>query len=796
MKQHAFLAKAGRTSRLAAVTGQHGIPVSRRCAVLKAALYSTLPLLALALASPAYAQTTVSTSAPGTPSGDQGAALETIVVTASKSRSALQETPIAVSQLSAVELDKSNITTFSELNGQLPGLVINQVGGDPLNISVRGLGFPGIQNASSQPGVSFNENGVYIASPFALNSDFLDVDQIELLRGPQGTVLGQNSDGGALNLTTIQPKLGEYSGYGDISYGSYNLVRARAAANLPVGDTAALRIAVQQNQHDGWSKETKVAGQPDYPVSDENAITARITGLWQPTDKLSITAWAEHYKDGSNGPAQKNIFDPDPDPRRITGDYPQRNDVQSDIFALQADYDFDFATLKTIGSYQYVSSFFAAAADKLDLTTALKQYGVHDVIPVSARDENAFTGEVDLVSTPGTQFDWIVGAFILHQDVNQGVVEFTPKVAGTNFAGSLSLTPTTDQGEVANGLSFESRSTEKHNSESIYGQITYHITDALDFTGGARLTHDSASGSVSNSYAVPKLLSAGFDAITGKAEFQYKITPQNSAYAMFSSGVKPGGTDLNTSALVVPQTFKPEYVNAYELGSKNDFMDHRLRLNVSAFYNDISNYQVESEDTIPFQGGIDYLKKAYTYGLEAEGSALLPDDIRLDGNFALTQGTADSDDRLLDPVLAQQINRQLGLFSPRDLAARGAAFQSVKGKNLPNIAPFSSSFSISKNFDMGDLGSVSARAQFIYRTSYDARIFNVPSIDKVPPSRQWNLYFSYDPPSSFWYAEFLVVNLTDSDSIATRFGDNFGQGEVSNLYIPPRQFIARLHASF
>ncbi len=279
--------------------------------------------------------------------------IEEVTVTSEKRRTNLQKTPTAISSISPRTLDQQNAVSLLDLDARLPGIVIATTGNNPPAITIRGAGFQGLQNASSQPGVSINENGIYIASPYAFSSDFLDLAQIDVLRGPQGTVFGQNSDGGAINVTTIQPVLGVYDGVGDVSYGSYNYVRSRAAVNIPVGDTIAVRLIAEQEQHDGWGYATEVPDSAKYPLSDEDSTTFRANVLWQPNDRIAVTLWGEIYQNSSDGPEFKNILDPNPDPRVVTQDFPGRDDTRSNIVAAIASYRFDQATLKSLSSWQY-----------------------------------------------------------------------------------------------------------------------------------------------------------------------------------------------------------------------------------------------------------------------------------------------------------------------------------------------------------------------------------------------------------------------------------------------------------
>ena len=356
---------------------------------------------------------------------DDHTVIEEVVVTAQKVSTNLQKTPIAVTALSGSTLDRLQIVAPKDLDNIVPGLVVNTTPSNPLAISIRGSGYEGIENTSAQPGVSFNQNGVYIASPISLNANFLDVDTLEVLRGPQGTVLGQNSDGGAINVTTVRPQMGVYTGYADASYGSYNYDRVRIVGNIPLGDNLAIRFAGQQERHDGWSEATQVPGtNGHYPLSNEDSLNGRVDILWKPTDKLALELWAEHYSNDTNGDAYKNLDDPNPDPRELTQDFPSKMHQRSDNFAVTTTYDLGWATAKFLGSYQQGKLTGSEDLDKLDYATALPILGVHDIDVVNDRTGHSYTAEVDLASKPGTKLDWIVGAFYLQQRYNEAVEEY------------------------------------------------------------------------------------------------------------------------------------------------------------------------------------------------------------------------------------------------------------------------------------------------------------------------------------------------------------------------------------
>jgi iron complex outermembrane receptor protein len=788
--------------------------------------------MAVFFATPALAQVAATPAAPSSVGAGVAkpgpAQIETVTVTATKVRTNLQKTPLAITALSGVALDRQNIAAPKDLDNIVPGMVVNTTPSNPLSISIRGAGYEGIENTSAQPGVSYNQNGVYIASPISLNANFLDVETVEVLRGPQGTVLGQNSDGGAINVTTVRPQLGVYSGYTDLSGGSYDYDRFRIAANIPVGDTAAVRVAVQQEAHSGWGNATQVPGtNGHYDLGDEDSVNARIDALWKPTPDFTIELWAEHYTNDTNGDAFKNLLDPNPDPRELTQDYPTKMHQRADNVALNLAYDLDWATAKLIGSYQEGSLDSVENLDKLSAATAIPILGVHDIDVANNRDGHSYTAEVDLTSKPGTSLDWIVGAFYLQQRYNEAVEEYqfnnSPAEAAAYAAGNfntyapfglpLNLSPSNPYyGETAgfNGpVAFETRDTQRLESGSVYGQGTYHITDRLRFTLGGRATIDNQIGVIQDYFGlidrnngVPfAVLKTKFKKATGRGELEYDITPTNSVYGMISNGLKPGGANLNPGAVDVPLVFQPERVDAFEVGSKNEFFDKTLRINISAFYNMVHEFQVDSEDPIPFQGGLTNIKASHVDGIEAEATELLPYNLRLDGNLTIQESQVDSHQQLLNPSQAEQIDiANGGPFNNNDVAQRFAAFYSpasdVYGHTLPKVPPFTANIALQHTLYMEQYGKLVSGIHLIYRNPYYFRIYDDPTTDRVPPQRQIDLNFTYSAPGGHWHADFLVINLTNNASVNSRYSDNFGTFITANYFVPPRQFIGRIGYKF
>jgi iron complex outermembrane receptor protein len=253
--------------------------------------------------------------------------------------------------------------------------------------------------------------------------------------------------------------------------------------------------------------------------------------------------------------------------------------------------------------------------------------------------------------------------------------------------------------------------------------------------------------------------------------------------------------------VAIPLVFAPERVDAYEFGSKNEFLDRKLRVNLSAFYNKIHEFQVDSEDPIPFQGGLTNIASAHVYGLEGEATALLPYDLRLDGNLTVQQSRVDSHQQLLDPAVAEQIDiANGGPFNGNDVNQRFAAFYApgsdIFGHRLPKVPPFTGNIALQHTLHLADSSTLTSSVHLIYRNPYYFRIYNSPTTDLVPAQRQLDMNFTYKAASGRWHVDFLIVNLTNSDSINSRYTDNFGTFITANYYVPPRQFIGRVGFAF
>jgi iron complex outermembrane receptor protein len=738
--------------------------------------------LMLGTAWPATAQTAASS-----PPSEE---LETIVVTAERTKGDLQKTPISVTAISAEGLAKSNIRSIADLDKLVPGLTIGQTGAYPLNLTIRGVGVEGPQNGGSSPSVAVVQNGIFINNA---EISFFDMDQVEVLRGPQGTLNGQNAVGGVLNLTTGLADTKGLRVSGEASYGSFNYDRVRGVANLPLSDTFAVRVAVQHEGHDGWVKSPNLSSVSR--AGDQDSWAGRVSALWQPIERLSVTVWSEYFGNDQNSVGIRNMIDPIPDRRTTSASFKTPQLLRSRIAAGTAAYDLDFATLKSLTSFQRTKTKRPSSGDYLTMEQAVDIYGVQDQLPVIDGKSRTFTQEFNLASNNNDTFKWIIGAFYLRSRDSSGVLEIQ-QATPIPYAYTVAPTPAEKAQQFAAGLSFQNTSDRRRRSVAGYGQIAWQVAEQLRLTGGLRYSWDKTDSSVSPYYRAPNLSTSHFKKVTVRAVAEYELAQRSRIYASYATGVKPGGANASTTPLVIPTTFAKETLQAYEIGTKNEIFNRRLRLNGSAFFTNYKDMQTPSEDPRPYQGGLTNIPKTHIYGIEGEATLILPKGFQVNANAAWTKSKVISDFFALDPYLAQSINRRFGIFTPLSLAGRAAAVRNYKGNEVGRTPPFSTSVAVNKTSELGNLGTLDLFVQGSYRSAFDFRVFNNPLTDRVPKQYVMNLNARLDPANSPLHFELQITNLTGSDRIQSRFAEAFGVGAVFDVVTPPRQFIGRVGFDF
>ena len=780
---------------------------------------------AAAVLSPVAAYAATATAEAASADADSSVAqLSEVVVTAERRSVDLQKSALSVTAVTAETLTQANITDITGLNGSVPGLVVARSGGGERMISIRGVGSETPENTNTQPGVSYHVDGVYIFNSIAANAAFIDVAQVEVLRGPQGTMFGQGSTGGTINVATNQPKLGDYSGQVSLGLGNYDLVKASGAVNIPLGENFAVRVAAQSYRHDGYAVATGVAGWPNYPLDEADEQGWKVSGIWAPTDNFSLTLSAISYRSDTNGPAQKNILDPSTDPRVLTQDYPGKSIIETDLYTAVARWELPFATLKSITSYQKLYSMQAWDADGL---TAALFYPLtyspltftgynYDHVPLWDTNTTSYTQEFNLASNTEGRFQWITGAVFLKSENSQYIVEYRDD-DNNLVRAPISRGAAWNDPAVAS-VTYAELSTITRESWAAYFQGSYELTDKLKLTAGIRYNKDKYSGEADNYSGGVSGHTSGAalqpsprqglstNEVTGKIALDYQVTPSNMVYASYTRGFKPGG--LNSSSLsgtawqTIQPTYSPETVDSFEVGTKNRFLDNTIQLNASAFLYDYKNMQFLEEDPVLFYEGVSNAPSAQIYGLELEGSWIATPKWRFDASLSLQQGKFNEDYNALDPVAASEAQIAAGypgyLFWTNYYAAalaRNAARRNINGNDVPKMPKVQGAISVTYSDHFAG-GNITAKAEYLYRGKYNYRLFNDSGVDAVPAYGQTNLFFKYEPDAKPWYASLTVANLFDEEGINSRFSDPYGSAQTSDTYIAPRQWIVTMGYRF
>jgi len=537
--------------------------------------------------------------------------LEEIIVTAQKRAQNLQETPISLEALGADALEQRGIANVADLANIVPDLHIMPFGSasTTLNVFIRGVGAVDSQVTEDSP-VAVYLNGVYIARPVGLSTDQADIERIEVLRGPQGTLYGRNTTGGAINIITARPA-DKFSASELISYGNYNAIRSETMVNVPVTDQLYVRASLDWNKRDGWVKNTGV-GQ-DFSGHDQ--VSGRIDARWKPTDALTIDYSYDQAKDVFTNdyyqltePTAAFSFLP-AQPDRVTRAtvpnpfQPSNDEVGGHTLTM--------SLVTGIGEFKSISAYrtlFSYSYQDFAGNPILAIYRNDPLI----NDQHQFSQEFQLVgSTDNKQFDYIGGLYYFRESATS---LDTDRVDIVNFP-------------VVNNV------TAVNKTYAVYGQLTWRPDEASPwaYTLGVRYTKDKREAT--NYVAAPG--STEYGNTSPSVTISYKLSPDANLYAKAVQGYKAGGFNWREGAFNNP--FGPEKITTYELGAKTEWLAHRLRWNTALFYSDYKDIQLDI--IVPGQPNPTLTEtanagKARVAGLETEINFAVNDVLRLSLNYA------------------------------------------------------------------------------------------------------------------------------------------------------------------
>ena len=765
-------------------------------------LSTSVSAVSLLVAMPALAQSS------STASADDEAGIKEIVVTGEKRSIDLQKAPIAISAVTSEALDNSGIANVTELTGHVPGLVINKSEGTDRTITLRGLGKSGsTQNGTVRQSVAYHVDGIYYRNPLATNQDFFDVDRVEIIRGPTGTVYGQSSIGGVINVITKRPDLNGLSGHVDLTAGTYGTLGGRAYVNAPLGETVAVRASVEHRQHNGYSHNVFL----DVPLDEESNTSGKIQLLWKPSSNFSILLRAAHFDIApNNGRAQKSLLDTTPGNRNLNQNFPSRFSFKSQDYSSEIQLSLGGVEVKSITAYQDAKTNNRADNDRDNFgPLARPGYITDNRILNFEQDRSQFSQEINISSKNDSRLQWLVGMYYLHA---KGNIEFIEGLDNNSdgFIPDWDQIKNVNEALIFPDNGFIFRGKEDLTSLAFFGNATLEVTDKLKITGGIRTSRDK-SKPINSFFFGPFAPgnSTSEQSTDFKVGINYQVAEKVLAYVTYATGSKPNGGSLSGTGgggvtlanFRVPTTFKRERNKAIEVGLKARTADNKLQINSAFYHYDLSDYQFLSDNPVPFGGGVVNAPHVNVWGLETEISVMPTPELRLDFSAGYTHTKVKGFTPALDTInanaaTAAQARLGFGLFSPEDIAARQLMVEDLDGNELPASPKLTLSADANYSAKLSSGASVDLNLSFTYRDKFFARIYNHPVADLVPSQGLLDASITYKPAEGNWSLALIGTNLANNAAVNNTFTDIFGVGATGREFSPPRVVSVRFGVDF
>jgi iron complex outermembrane recepter protein len=565
---------------------------------------------------------------------DPGSQLAEVVVTATKRETNLQETPVAVTAFSQITLDQNLVVDITDVAKFVPGVAFASHGDQgAVTITMRGIGNDSAYTELDSPEVATYINGIYSPRSQGTSTLLYDMDRVEVLRGPQGTLFGHNSTVGVIDLFTAKPQIGVFTGSAEVNAGDYNSFGTRGMLNIPVNDTLAFRIAYASQKHDGYvafqpvpaifSTDPAAFGSPPnayglnttaYTTTGpryfgEDRTSYRLSARWLPVEGLSWDISFENYQDTGNpeAPLMQNPRSGEP-LLSILASFPPNNDLKSNDLRSNISWNInDYLNLTYIAGrsdLSHTENMQDDAGIAIPTSPSTPGNGALQDAQTVYSDFFSYSNELQLKSTGTHLIDWIVGlyAFREHNGIRFDINQYNGYSGGTfNWAGAF-IQPDRSQED-----------------RSEFAQAVWHVTDQLRLTGGLRDSFDDERDiggrnitfngcqppSVSNcgpfTYGLDlaQLLANNYvdsdnDAYTSSHKLTYlaradfNVTPDLLVYASVGTGYHPGRVEDGGAH------DDPETLTNYEIGEKSTLFNGRVTANVALYYEDFKGYQVTS----------------------------------------------------------------------------------------------------------------------------------------------------------------------------------------------------------
>ena len=723
------------------------------------------------------------------PLAQQTNALEEIVVTATKRVQSLQDVPIAVNAFNADTIEVAGINNAGDLAILTPALNIN-VNTNPFaaRMIIRGVGTAQTDPAL-EPSVGLFIDGVYLGRTGLGMSDLTDIERIEVLQGPQGTLYGKNTNAGAISVITKKPNFEESEGYLEASVGNYSMSKLTASASGPLTQNLAYRLSGNINQRDGYYDNS--AG-VDFNDADDWNIQGKLQ--WEPTESLSILlsgsrverdttccgADAVQTESVNNELVAQGLSPDSNDPYdyNVQSNADNRFAMESDLLSMTIDYDAGWGAIKSITAWNDYSYRVDQDPDRSEL----------DILTLS-NDKfsgDSFSQELRFTASPTDNVDYMLGAFYLEQNTKRGGDE--PFV----FIGDDIITIGSQQDLpfplpfnflVQPGDSLTVDMNQDAETIAFFGQGTWHIGDQWHITGGLRWSDEEKKSDLfSQTYSTAfsnQVLGASFldsvstpidatlerssDNVDWMLSAVLDISDDSMVYASAGTGTKSGGFQT-VNGTADDREFDDEDTTTYELGIKSTLLDARLRINAAAFYSEIENFQAQRQLETGLGTYVSNEAKVETSGVDFQVEAApMP-------NLVLSAGL---------------------LYMHKYQITDGPE----KGADLPFTAEFSGTVAATLVFPLGD-GGIYWRTDYSYMDNHTTNVASATQLRDEDYDNRNLINSKLGWRNDSWNVSVWGKNLSDDKYAMQTVLPFLVSGMEAYFLAPPRTFGATVRYTF
>lgn len=767
--------------------------------------------------------------APATPEPESG--LSEIVVTAQRRSTNLQQTPISISALTSEALRERSVNDVSGITDSTPNVQLvtsSQASGGSnfAQLFIRGVGQTDFY-ITKDPAVGLYVDGVYLARAPGALLQLLDVERVEVLRGPQGTLFGKNTAGGALSIITKRPE-GEFSGVAELQAGNYGRRNVAGSFEVPLIQDRLFLRATGLSQHQDGYYERLQAGPIDNRTADGNSVNAhsgRLTLRWTPLNNLEISLSADGTLQRQTATDYQAIS--------IVNDPPNIRLYNQLVLAPRGvQYDSSYVaprpwtTYSTTPSYNNTDVWGGSGTISLDLgPVQLKSISAYRSLRAAARTDADGT-PFDIVASDGVvitqhqvsqelqltgnaferRLAYVVGLWYFYENAEdrqssrqlvglyealEGAPERSiaaPGVMADECPGDGSqMMCLGGMGNPANDrydLSRNFRRTLRGHSYAVFSQGSLKITDALSLTAGVRLSREEKAFTFEETRPLHNdestfgelKVSPSWNVFTPRVGIEYHFMPSLMGYASYAWGFKAGGITGRPTRRDLFRAFDPERLITYELGAKSEWFDRKVRLNVAAFFSQYRDIQITTNTT------------------DAQGMF-----VRLEQNAGNGTIKGVEAELTVAPVRPLNLSAALGYTDfeftsllPQSGPAGMAAI--TMDSQLPYTPKLTAAFAASYRIDMGSAGFLTPRADLDYNSGY---YVDIPNTQAIAQGRYAlvNARIAYSPRSLKWEAYMAATNLANEAIVGSGvYGVSNGSQVVS--YRPPRMIFAGARFNF